>query len=305
MAILAVAGDVLTDKFDALGNIPAGQRELALRTGKGLTNEQAGYLKELQSYGFNVPEVLNMIDSLRGEADHMGFFEAMAAAVDPERTADPKYAAIAKSMHNAIGNFVDAKAVNPQIHNLPRFYQDPRMRVFTAMTRFIATQTAHMLPLLYRDYVARGNAAMRYQAFSVMVGAIMAAAAANVLKDLLAFGDTENPYLKSQRQIAQRALYGSSLLGKAERVVDAVLPLYPERRKGRSDAGPIEASANWVWENLKDNSPTASWLAKTGTAAGYIAEGDVPNAARGVARIAPITGSYPIVGDTLRNFLKE
>lgn len=306
IAAMSVATDIMRTRLEILRAIPAYDRERRFNTGEDLSNEQFQALKELQKFGMNVLETLHDLDTV-----------ARTAVLDPNETPSD-YAVLGTAwnldrnqssndyrerLHNnlmtGLRNMVDSKVVNPQIGNLPKYYHDPRLRVFTAMTRFIAGLTATILPKLYKDYIKDGNAGMRYQSFAVMAQAMVFAHFSSFLKDLLSYGDDESPYIKSNVKKAQRALYGSGLLGRVESIVDTVAPLYDFKQPSLSKE-PVRA----LWSGLKSSAAPISWADRVVQAAYNIPAGDTALGVKQAIRAAPFAGSFPIVANTISNQIK-
>ncbi len=141
---------------------------------------------------------------------------------------------------------------------------------------------------------------MRYQAFSTMALALVFAHMANMLKDIVAYGDDENPYLKSNVKKAQRALYGSGLLGRVESLVDTVAPLY-----GNKKADPSEKPFTYAYQSLRDASPPIGWSDRAVRAMYDLSAGDTSTGVKNAVKSLPLVGSFPVAATTAANLVKE
>jgi hypothetical protein len=296
MAVLGMASDAVISKLAILGALPAKTRTQQILYYQGLTNEQAQAVKELTQFGMNVPMVLDYLD-VRNAAPSDVFAtdwltETGLSEKDPEQMEQLE---VQENILATLSNLVDSKITNPQPHNLPKYYYDPRFRLITAMTRFIAAQTTTVLPNLYKNYIKEGSAAMRYQAFATIFAALMFAAFADALKDELAYDEGVNPFIQGELKRAQRTVYSSSLLGKGEAAVSMFAPLYPERKDPT------------VWDRAKDVSPVLSWAdrAVRGVYNATSPEGKEKTGVQQIVRSLPVVGSYPRVGGIAADALTE
>ena len=301
IALLSMASDILRTHIQALQAIPAEDR-LAMLAG---TIPMTGYQQEavalLTSYGADIISLLHAFDELdiktEAEYNHLlvQFGEGSTGLSGSAGEASTSTHAILNSqLSTVLTNMVNSHIASPGTSNIPKFYHDPRLRVFTVMQRFIATFTATVLPRLYRDYLRDGHAGMKFSAFSVLVSALLIGHMANMLKDLVGYGDDDNPYIKSNSKKAQRALYASGLLGSAQGLLDRAIPLYP--RSNRKDEGSIEKA----YQTLKGESPVLSWGDNIVAGMYGVSTAQTPKEMeRGAARVlrsAPLIGSIPVAG---------
>lgn len=323
---LSISADILNSKLHSLLPIPFEARGRAIDYGEGIDKEQFQSIKELQSWGMDVGKVLNYLDTLQ-KADPVKMEEMLynlmnGGGVDKKDAvifgmSDPDVAAkltmeqyegyidkVIKDLEQEIltttRNMVNQKVVHPGMGNLPKYYHDPKLRVLTTMTRFIGAMTSTVLPRLYRDYIKDGNAGMRYQAFSVMAMALFFAHFANLLKDVLSYGDDESPYLKSNVKKMQRNLYGSGLLGRVESLVDTAMPLYSTRK-----ADPSKEPIKYVYDSVKNAAPPVSWADRAVRAMYNIGSGNTEQGVKQAVRSLPVVGSYPIAAEVISKQFKE
>ncbi len=290
MAALAMASDSFIHKLSILSQLPSQTRTQQIMYYTGLTNEQAQAVKELTQFGMNIPAVLDFLDAHNVGSDAL-FATDWLQAQDVDATERD----VQENILGALSNFVDSKIVNPQAHNLPKYYYDPRFRILTAMTRFVAAQTTTVLPNLYKNYIKEGSAAMRYQAFATIGTALLFAAFADALKDELSYDDGVNPFIKGELRRAQRTVYSAGLLGKGESVVNMFSPIYPERKNPN------------MWDRAKDTSPVLSWGDRAVRGVYNVTSPD-GNAKVGTAQIfrsLPVVGSFPAIGKGAAKQLTE
>lgn len=300
IAALSMASDVVFSKLAALRNIPFDQRESKFASGYGLSVQEAQDLRDLVDAGVNVNTALFTMDNmiqLGVNPTVLGY--EMNPLMDQSGNIRPDYKAFMDNIYTGISNMVDNKVGNPQPHTLPRFYHDPRMRLITAMSRFVANSTSTLLPNLYKRYIMEGSVGMRYQAFAIIAGMIMLSLVANELKDELSYKDGYNPYIKGTGKNVQRAIYGSGVLGQYERIVDAAMPLYPHEK-----ASPLEDPLRWAVASAKDASPAINWYSKPIGAAFDLSEGNTANAVKKLVRATPVLGSFPVVADVASSQFK-
>ena len=304
LGFLAMAGDIMNSKLTSLYALPKEQRGRILNSGVGMSNEQYQSYKELSSWGIDVEKVLGYMDHMRDQGDDVSM-EGMnkklntiasgSRARETNEDGTPHYTqAFRDEMITGLRNMTNANIANPQIANLPKYYHDPRLRIFTAMTRFVATATSTLLPRLYKTYIMEGSTGMRYQAFSTVCLSLIFAGFANVLKDIVGYADDDNPYLKETRKKAQRALYGSGLIGRAETAVDAMMPLY-DNSKPSLTKDPVKA----VYSGIKDSSATISWADRAVQAMYNLSSGNTERGTKQAVKSLPLVGAFPVVADVV------
>ena len=160
---------------------------------------------------------------------------------------DEQAAFVKSQMEDAVYNFVNMRVQNPGAANRPLFFQDPHWAMLTQFNGFISTFTANVVPKLWNDYIKRGTPQVKYNTFALMMGLMAMGGASQYMKDRIKYGRS-SPYL-DERELIQRALYSSGLLGQAERLVDIAFPLYGSRP---------HTSADWFIDTIVGESgPTA------------------------------------------------
>jgi len=306
-AALGAAGDTIATYLEAIRGVPMSD----LMSGTKLTKFQYQALKELQAYGMDVPFVvdyMNIMDTNLNDVGTTYDIYVRNTMVGPDGTRDKLVDQFVDELHTTMGNFVDSKVPNPQIHNIPKYYHDPRFQFITLMTRYIAALQTSVIPKLYQEYIKDGNLGMRYQAFSVIVGALALSALGNALKDELAYGE-DNPYLNGIMKNTQRTIYYSGLLGKGESVVDAVMPLYERKSSGMIDAfdpsNDRSSIAGYAYGVAKDNMAPVSWADRFVKAGSAASKGDTTRATEQLLRAAPLIGSYPKASKETAHYLNN
>jgi hypothetical protein len=319
---LSMASDIVNGKLTSLKAIPTADRGRRFTSGVDMTNEQYQSLKELQGWGMDVEKTLSILDLLT-ESDPVKMdevvFDIMSSKgydsqkvidtiddsdpVAKDRAAEVVHAAV-KQLEDEVmvttRNMVNQRVMQPGVTNLPKYYHDPRLRVLTTMTRFVATMTANVLPRIYRDYIKDGSTGMRYQAFVTMAMAIVFAHMANQLKDVLAYGDDDNPYLKSNVKKAQRALYGSGLIGRGEALVDTFAPLY-----GFKKADPTEAPFTYAYQSVRNAAPPIGWSDRAVRAMYELGNGEAESGVKKLVKSLPLVGSFPVAATAAAELIKD
>jgi hypothetical protein len=292
IAAASMTADIIRTKIAMLQAVRPENR-MAMMAGQGLTNEQFYSLRELQNHGMDVMAVLSALDTTYNDIN-------IGHDVFADGPLTPAQQVIRTNLLTTIGNMMDSRSANPQPHNLPKYYHDPRLRIVTAMTRFVATQTAVLLPRLYKDFVIKGDSGMRYQAFAVMAGALLLGALATALKDELSYEDGENPWLKGNGKELQRLLYSSGLIGRLDSAVDVVTPLYPRR-----DISPLNDPVRWTWDKATSIAPPIGWADKVVRAGYNIADDNVPKGVELGVRASPFIGSFPVAAKHISKQFKD
>lgn len=326
IASLSVSADILHGKLQELMAIPESERYAQFSRAENMTVGQYQALKELESWGMDVPKVLNIMSLInKGDPKHLEDImfsltigkpidlndaisskfadEQVMAEHSPDEVVNTLEAAVKDletEVMTTIRNMTNERVIHPNTANMPKYYHDPRLRVLTTMTRFIGAMTAVVLPRLYKNYIRDGSMGMRYQAFTTIAMSVFFAHFANMLKDVLSYGDDDNPYLKSPYKRAQRDIYASGVLGKVESLIDAAMPLYDNRKPD-----PTERPFSWAYQNIKDSAPPVSWADKAVRAMYNIGAGNTQQGVKQAVRAAPLIGSYPIAADVISKQFKE
>lgn len=311
IATTSLAADIFRVRIASLQAIPKDERSAAFSTGVGLTNEQYQSLKELMQYGVDVEAFLNALETLNGpsfdeilarvgSAESSYIPEAARSATDGSQDINKAVQVLRDNILTGTRNMVDSRIVNPQTANLPKYYHDPRLRPLTAMTRFIAGLTANILPRLYRDYIKDGNAGMRYQAFVSIGLAIAMSHIANILKDILSYGDDENPYLKTGLKQAQRAVYGSGILGRGEGIADWAMPLYEFNNQSL-----LKNPVGYSYNAAKNAMPPVGWGDRAVRAMYNVSTGNTEQGVKQAVRSMPLVGSFPQAANFAAEQFKE
>jgi hypothetical protein len=307
IALLSMAGDILRTHIMALQAIPRSDR-VAMMTGTlPMTGFQNEALMLLQSYGADILPLLESFDNLNisTEAEYnnllIQFGEGVETFKSPNGKANKFNVDLRDQLGTILTNMVNKQIAAPGTANMPKFYHDPRLRPFTVMMRFMATFTATVIPRLYRDYVRDGHLGMKFSAFSTMVTGLMVGHIANIMKDVLGYGDDENPYLKSNSKKVQRALYASGLMGTAQGLVDRALPLYPQ------EAPKEESLLDKGRRTLKGESPIFSWTDNIMSGMYGVSTADTPKemqkGLQKTLRAAPLIGGFPVVSKEISDTL--
>lgn len=301
LAALSIAADTIAGKLTNLSNIPKADRQAAFTAGKGLSVSQAHDLADLQSFGMNVFFMVDAFNDPQSQMFQPGFLADIGLGVGEDKKNNPQsahYKEVQENLLTTLGNFVDSKVVNPQAHNLPKFFHDPRLRVVTAMGRFMAAAHAVLLPKLYRKFILEGSSAMRYQAFESIVLTLLFASLANMLKDQLAYGE-DSPYVRGAKAKMQRNLGSSGLTGQFEKVIDKVSPIY----KG-SGASITNDPVGWAGNQAAQASPVLSWAGKVAGGVQDVGSGNTDKGVYQLMRAAPLIGSFPIASREVANLFK-
>ena len=178
-------------------------------------------------------------------------------------------------------NFVNQAIALPGTANRPLYYQNQHLALFTQFQGFIATFTANQIPRMWGEYVARGNPAMKYNAFAVMSTMIMLGFVSQYLKDLIKYGKP-SPYLDDVEKF-QRAIGSSGLLGTGERLINLAFPIYES-----SSSNPAE----WFFKTMSGEAAALSNVARVAGGAGKIVEGKTDKGVYDILKTAPFIGPF-------------
>jgi hypothetical protein len=156
--------------------------------------------------------------------------------------------------------FVDQRVAQPFKGNRPEFYSDPRLRLFTMFQGFISTFTANILPMLYgQAFSTNSLPKARVQAITTMAAMIAFTYFSQNLKDALK-GKEEEDDLPPFKEFV-RTMYGSGLVGTAERPISALLPLYGNNSDlGNAVDGMLGNTAGAITDSIIGESPQLAYL---------------------------------------------
>ena len=162
------------------------------------------------------------------------------------------------TMQMATFNFVNEVIPHPTKSNRPKFYQNPRLALFTQFQGFISTFTSTVLPVIFGQAFGKGKVpAARVEAVRNMAFLIAFGLMSTYLRDFLKTGGD----LPDEDDIVQRLRRGvgaSGLLGTGERIVNLISPMYPDRNDNA-----FEAAVSII----TGEAPALTTLGKVGTAA--------------------------------------
>ena len=216
---------------------------------KNPTERQQRLYNDLTQTGMDVDRMIKIWKNYGTNEkilDYVGEAREIPAEVQAE---------IDEQMQTAVYNFVNLRVQAPGAANRPLFFQDPHWQLLTQFNGFISTFTANVVPKLWNDYVKRGTPQVKYQTFATIMGMVALGGASQYLKDWIKYGRI-TPYLDTPEQL-QRAIYGSGVIGQAERVVELVAPIYGGAHRGSlaaqiagiavGEAGPTVRNIGNVW----------------------------------------------------------
>ena len=250
----SIADDFIMDKVNAITNQRKNQTLY--------TNAIQEAEEQLRNLGINVDRIIEMNDQVGPwTVEQSAEFDAM--------------------MLEAEFNFVNQAIALPGTANRPLYYQNQHLALFTQFQGFIATFTANQIPRMWGEYVARGNPAMKYNAFAVMSTMIMLGFVSQYLKDLIKYGKP-SPYLDDVEKF-QRAIGSSGLLGTGERLINLAFPIYES-----SSSNPAE----WFFKTMSGEAAALSNVARVAGGAGKIVEGKTDKGVYDILKTAPFIGPF-------------
>jgi len=180
-------------------------------------------------------------------------------------------------IETGIYRFVNERIQLPGSSNRPLFFQDPHYQLLTQFNGFLSTFTANIIPKLWNTNLRKGNVKVKYDTFVLIILMMGMGGGSQYLKDILKFGKP-SPYLDNAGYL-QRALYSSGVIGQYERVLDAVVPLYPQRFSG------LDSLADKI---LGESGPAARNIQNVITAVGQGGEGETERMVNSFAKVAPV-----------------
>jgi hypothetical protein len=325
-AQLHMAADILQTHLNNLLHAKQNGVDPAADPGS-LNSFEAESHRLLTLYGGDVGRMIQLMEEFNATSDQDFSMIMQAFASDDANvfTGSPNEVALRAhwsrlrtdlqdTLHTVLRNMVDSKMANPQSSNMPKFIHDPRLRIFTIMTRFMTALTSTVLPFLYKNYIINGTKHMRLQGFTTIMMALALGHLTSPLKDMISYGDDENPYLKSFTKQTQRAIYNSGLLGQTQGLIDRVMPLYDFKKPVNPDASLPERLAIAAKDQVLQSAPTLSWGANLlgGVRRLATSEGEPDEVIRGakdVMRSTPILGGLPgsreLLGEVLKQSLQD
>ena len=188
----------------------------------------------------------------------------------------------------AKGRFTDQAVAQPFKGNRPKFYNDPRLRMFTMFQGFISTFTANILPMLYGNLAGKNSLpATRVKTLQTMAAMIAFSFLAQNLKDFMK--DKEEEEEKEFKDFL-RVLYGSGLLGTGERPLTALFPLYGETTSatGRAVGDFIGRPFGDVVDAAISEAPALDYLDRGVDIFGDVVEDKTKNIGRKAASLTPL-----------------
>ena len=305
-AVVAQVPQVLFDDLEMLRSIPAEMRERALSTGEGLTREQRWALQNLVRAGVPYQKWITLADTY---AKPGGNWMEQLFIADSHLDVLPEIKEFAQEMSEAMANLVNQKVVNPGAGNLPAYWNDPRMRPLVTLKRFVAAFTSVYIPRLYHQLFSRDSHMIpRMEVFSTMMLMVLMSYAANLLKDLITWGDED----KHRGKHLKRAIYGTSLLGPFQNSplqisVETASPVFGKPFWGVGDIpkGGAQAAGRSADDLLGGLSPFYGLGKKMVAGAAAAAQGDTYGTADAVLQILPSNILYQHFKPGLDELRKE
>jgi len=250
-------------------------------------------IEQLGNLGANPDVIINA---------HKNYDLLVAQGVTPDVAAENTIgtSAYREQMENAKIKFVDMAVAMPQIGNRPKFYSDPRYRLFTQFQGYISTATATLLPIMYGNLGGKEKMPIaRANALATLASLIALSFMAQAMKDSAktAFADDEAKERKKDYlndwQTFLRAMYGSGAIGVLERPIDFVMPLYGDRPTATGNALGMTGIpfAKSAADNIIGEAPGLSYLDNAFKATYDVATQD-KNALRNVTKITPMVAPF-------------
>jgi len=192
-------------------------------------------------------------------------------------------ASLDDEIETGLYRFVNERVQLPGASNRPLFFQDPHYQLLTQFNGFLSTFTANIVPKLWNRNLRKGNTKVKYDTFALMILMMGLGGASQYLKDLIKFLEP-SPYLDGPRYV-QRAVYASGILGQYERILDTVVPLYPDRDTG------LDALSRAI---LGEAGPASRNIQNIFTGIGQLAEGETERALNSIGKTLPVIGPVPV-----------
>jgi len=185
--------------------------------------------------------------------------------------------------------FVDMAVMQPRKNNRPAFYSDPRYRMFTMFQGYTSTATANLLPEIYKNLGGKnGMPSSSVNAMQTIAGMVALGFLSVAIKDAIRKNEEDDDEPMTFKD-AMRALYGSGLVGTAQRPIDAVFPLYGRQQTviGEGLGGLLGSPARTITNSIiKEATPIGTLDSILDAGKGYIT--DDKNKERQLLNVLPI-----------------
>lgn len=298
IAVATQGIDVIQDDLMMLQEIPKDVRGTALSTGRGLTRLQYSAYRNLTGIGIDVNAWLNHLDTVAGEAKDLyvkaKMYEGTSQVTEQET-------ALANNLKGALTNLVLQRSVEPGVANLPAYMNDPRLRLFNTLVRYVTALNSVYFPRLYSEIIKGGNYSAKLDAVSTIGLMMLFTLIGNYAKDWINWlGDDEDmEKLHARLDPHKRALYSSGVLGPFQKVADAASPNIGEpfwgltkANKDTSIVGGALSSGNKFLEDQSAVYKYGSNLAQAGYA---FTEGEAEKGTERLLKATPLAGSSGLI----------
>ena len=298
IAVATQGIDVLQDDLMLLQEIPKDIRATVLATGKGLTRMQYSALRNLVGVGVDVNEWLNYLDTVTTDAKEL-YIKAKMYEGSSEVT--PQEAALAENLKVAVTNLVLQRSVEPGVANLPAYLNDPRLRLFNTLVRYVNTLYSVFIPRLFSEIVSGGNYSKKVDAVSTMVMMLLFTMIGNYGKDFINWLGDEDDIEKLHRSMDphKRALYGSGILGPFQRIAEVASPNIGEPFYGLTkvskDTTAIGGALKSANKFVEDQSAIYKYGSNIAQGAYDLLEGEGTKGAEKLLKATPLAGSTGLI----------
>ena len=193
------------------------------------------------------------------------------------------------------------RSVEPGVSNLPAYMNDPRLRLFNTLVRYVTTLNSVYIPRLYSEIVKGGNYSKKIDAVSTIAMMLLFTSLGNFAKDWINWLGDEDDLEKLHQKMdpAKRALYGSGVLGPLQKAADWTSPNIGKPLWGLGTASKDQSAIGGLLGSAQQFAEDQSAVYKYGTnlaKAGYnFLEGEGAKGTERVLKATPLSASTGLI----------